>query len=343
MILSRSLKLRCGSEISGGEMAVFRSYQDIPWSTLAIIPEIVPPNLSLPLTLGGIDESTHGRSGDLLVVQLKSSAHEKKRIKASLRSLGLKGVGSQALRSSNDENVFGYIDKTRHLIAVVELNGVQWKSATTKLPASRMKYEVIEYGTNTRPGGLYRNSDGDYFNFISDRDGLRASWSTRLGVGACLAVALERLSTISLPSAERQSVLVLENGPTSDSSAGDDSDFEGVLAALEEDEGTKVQIAGAGTVLELPTSEAISAIRSSALHIAMVNLSLGETRFTWQKPYARFIDSEVELAETGVYSRRPDFGVLRAMARTTGAPHFFENFDVKVQVRERGKPKRVQI
>lgn len=324
-------------------MAVIRSYQDIPWSPLAIIPENVPPNLSLPMVVGGIDESTRGRSGDLLVVQLKSSVHEKHRIKASLRSLGLKGVGSQALRSSSDENVFGYIRKARHLIAVVELNGVQWKSATMKLPASRMEYEVIEYGTNTRPGALYRNSDGDYFNFISDRDGLRASWSTSLGAGACLAVALESFDSAALPSGERQSVIVLEKGPTPDSSAGGDLDFDGVFASLAEEDGTKIQIAGAGSVLELPTAEAVSAIRSSELHIAMANLALGEARFTWQKPYARFIDSEIALAETGLYSRRPNFHALRAMARTTGAPHFFDNLEVKVQVRERGIPKRIKI
>lgn len=324
-------------------MAVIRSYQDIPWSPLAIIPEIVPPNLSLPIAMGGIDESTHGRSGDLLVVQLKSSVHEKHRIKASLRSLGLKGVGSQALRSSSDDNVFGYIKKARHLIAVVELNGVQWKSATTKLPASRMEYEVVEYGSNTRPGGLYRNSDGDYFNFISDRDGLRSSWSTNLGVGACLTISLESLGFPALHSAERQSLLVLEKTPTSDSFTDSAGDAEAVLASLAEDDGAKIQIADAGTVLELPTSEAISAIRNSELHIAMANLTLGETRFTWQKPYARFIDSEVALAETGLYSRQPNIDALRVMARKTGAPHFFDNFEIKVQVRERGAAKRIKV
>jgi hypothetical protein len=206
-----------------------------------------------------------------------------------------------------------------------------------------MEYEVIKYGNNARPGGLYRNSDGDYFNFISDRDGLRTSWSTNLGAGACLAVALETFSSSSLPSPERQSILVLEKHPTSGPLVGGNDDFDAVLASLAEDDGTKIQIAGAGTFLELPTSEAISAIRSSELHIAMANLALGDTRFTWQKPYARFIDSEIAFAETGLFARQPNMDVLRVVARKTGAPHFFDNFDVEVQVRKRGVAKRIRI
>jgi ribosomal protein L30/L7E/uncharacterized protein len=325
-------------------VAVIRSYQDIPWSPLAIIPESVPPNLSLPLNIGGIDASIHGRSGDLLVVQLKSAMHEKYRIKESLRSLGLKGVGSQALRSSSDDNVFGYIKKAKHLIAVVELYGVQWKSATRKLPASRMEYEIIEYGNNTRPGGLYRNSDGDYFNFISDRDGLRTSWSTNLGASACLAVALQEITPV-VDVDGGHSILVLDRDTVTDSSlsTGDRSQFEEFVASLTQSEEGETQIVSAGTVLEMPTAEAIDAIRNSELNIAMANIGLGSARVTWRKPYARFIDSELELAEVGTYSRRPDFKALGSIARKTGAPRFFDNFEIKVQVRERGAPKRIKI
>lgn len=317
------------------------NYHDIRWSDLAQVPEATLLPLQLPLPGSALFDTVHGRSGDLLVIQVRSGKHEKKARQETLRSLGLKGVRSASLRSSGDGATRGYIRAVRDLVGVIELDGVKWKESSTLDRASDLQYESLDYGTNTRPGGLVRDSLGNYFVFESDRNGVLLNWSTSLSLLECyenLVEATERqilpasMSGLSKerPEGENLSILAVKGSAQPGVSAGTTSDRHD--AATDPID-----------FIELPTDEALTVMRAQGSAIAVARLAFRGMDLTWQQPYARFIDSDRETAEVGLYSRDLSFPVARRLARLTGPEGFLDQATVEVLVRRSGNLKRFKL
>lgn len=316
------------------------SYQQIEWSPVATIPEGGGLPLQFPLDPKRFS-MPNGRSGDLLVVQLRSEIGETKTRREALRSLGLNGVRSSSIRSSFEEGVFGYIRAVRDLVAVARLNAVVYKSTTTSTHEMAVEFERIEYGTNTRPGGLIRSSLGDYYSFESDRKGLLLCWSTDLSADQCIQEFRVSFPDIEPDSHPDASVLgIVANGVAGDESLLERLEADRITDAIDEDQ----SIDPSSLIVDLPTPEAIDVVSSQESSLVVARLGFAGVELIWHRPYARFIDSEVERAEVGIYTR--DYSHLdgvRVLTRRTGKNGFFDAIPVTAQIRERGIAKHVRI
>ncbi len=307
------------------------AYQQIVWSPAATIPEGGGIPLQFPLDPRRF-AAPNGRSGDLLVIQLKSHHHETETRKAALRSLGLTGVRSSSLRSSFDETVYGQIRTVRDLVAVAQLNALVYKSAST-VAQDMTDFERVEYGTNTRPGGRVKSSQGDYFSFESDRKGVLLEWSTSLGVVEALARFGNAFPRARPLKAESASIVALNA-----------SGLVGGEELPDVDLGSDHPLDPSSTFVDMPTGEAINVIHNQADHLVATRLGFRGLNFTWHRPYTRFVDIHVDRAEVGIYTR--DYSLLPgigAYARSTGADGFFDAVPITAQIREHGNVRHVRI
>lgn len=130
-------------------------------------------------------DSLRGRCGDVIVVQLKSSANALQAHKDTLRSLGLGRPNAASLRWGKDGVTQGYIHAVRHLVGVVFLLEPCYKEGISPL------FESQQYGTRTRPGEILRSFDGEYIGYRSERDAASIYMSTEASFSDVL-VGLQR-------------------------------------------------------------------------------------------------------------------------------------------------------
>lgn len=316
------------------------SYQQIEWSPVATIPEGGGLPLQFPLDPKRFSMPS-GRSGDMLVVQIRSEIGETKLRRDALRSLGLNGVRSSSIRSSFEEGVFGYIRTVRDLIAVARLNAVVYKSASSRAEDMAVDFERIEYGTSTRPGGLIRSSLGDYFTFESDRKGLLLNWSTDLSAEQCVHEFRASFPDVVPDGRHHSSVVgIVANGVAGDESIIERLEVDRITDAIDEDHA----LDPSALIVDLPTPEAIDIVSSQKASLVVARLGFVGLELIWHRQYARFIDSDNERAEVGIYTR--DYSYLdgvRVLARRTGKNGFFDAVPVTAQIRERGIAKHVRI
>lgn len=116
-----------------------------------------------------------GRCGNLLIHQLKGSSHAPTPQQAALRSLGLGSRHASSLRWSSDPVTSGYLRSVRHLVGVVYLSRPCYKQWIST------EYESQQYGTQSKPGEVWRNPVGEYIGFESDSTGIAVYMSTGVG------------------------------------------------------------------------------------------------------------------------------------------------------------------
>lgn len=299
----------------------------ISWSAKATIPKNPPSSLPLPGT-DAFNRNVHGRNGDLLILQLSSGEHLKAARRNTLRSLGLRGINSASLRRSDDPTTWGYIQAVRDLIAVVELGGVQYKAESSVNVEEDVSYESAQFGSNTRPSGIFRDTLGDYFSYESDRNGVLLNWSTDRDFHSALEAFLIAYDGPEPLAAEHSSLLGLR--PT--------EPIENDSSSLE------VTIGADAELIELPTDKAIGLTRSSSvLDVQFARLAFRGIDLTWHEPYVRFDDRETERAELGLYAHRLDLSKARTLARNTGNRGFFEQAKCRIETRENGTLKTYEF
>ncbi|CAN5373236.1 hypothetical protein BH11ACT5_BH11ACT5_16340 [soil metagenome] len=286
-----------------------------------------------------------GRSGDLLIFQLRSVIGADKKRSGALKSLGLKGIRTSSLKSSREPGVFGLIRSVRDLVGVIELDGVMYRSAQLSARATHLQYERIEYGSNTRPGALVRNSAGEYFVFESDRNGLLLNWSTSLlpsdVYDRFLTSFKDEDIDLQVKRGESASMVAVsgDRRPTH-STISDDQQ----MSSPNDGHWADFQIDPSNLIAEMPTAEAIELIRRSDLAIVSARIAFRNVFMTWHRPYARFIDSDEEVSEAGIYlSDFSQINAVRRLIRRTGRAGFFSETDVSILVREHGNPKHIWI
>ncbi|NEM90904.1 uL30 family ribosomal protein [Galbitalea soli] len=320
------------------------THQDLRWSPLALVPERAGIDVPFPLEEIRAYPELSGRSGDLLIIQLRSGIGVTRKRQATLRSLGLAGIRTSSLRSSREPGIFGYIRAVRDLVGVVELGGIMYRSAQLSARSTHLQYERIEYGSNTRPGGLVRNSDGEYFVFESDRNGLLLNWSTSLSASEAFEQFqqsfIDEGTPLRVRSGESASMVMVSgrhdpghspitHDRTLDSGDGDWEEY---------------QVDPSNLIGEMPTEEAIDLIRRRDLPVVAARIAFRDVFMTWHRPYARFIDSDVESAEVGVYlNDLSRINGARRFVRNAGRARFFSEADITILVRERGNPKHIWI
>ena len=113
-----------------------------------------------------------GRCGDLIVCQLRGSSHAPKYQQATLRSLGLGARYDASLRWSDDDVSAGYLHAVRHLVGIVKLSQPCYKEWLSPY------YETQQYGTQTRPGQVWRALTGEYLGYSADNNGVALYMST---------------------------------------------------------------------------------------------------------------------------------------------------------------------
>jgi len=310
------------------------SYQQIEWLPVATIPEGGNLPLQFPLDPKYF-AAPNGRSGDLLIIQLRGHHHEIQSRKDSLRSLGLSGIRSSSIRSSFEENIYGYIRSVRDLVAVAQLKAVVYRGASSLTRDTAVEFERIEYGTNTRPGGVIKSSIGDYFTFESDRKGLLASWSTHLSALDAITAFRSIYESAEPLKSDDASVLGLIASGLVSAGSGD-----GMARQILDDD----SVDPSSVVVDVPTRDALQIIESQGGNLVVARLGFAGIDLTWHRPYARFIGNEVERAEVGIYTR--DYSQLErlsAFARATGVEGFFDTVPVTAQIREHGNAKHIRI
>jgi ribosomal protein L30/L7E len=314
------------------------SHQELSWSPLGLTPESSGMNLQFPLEEMAPFPDARGRSGDILIVQFRSETSQNVKRRAALQSLGLKGLRSSVVRSSADPDVLGNIEKVRDLVGVVVLDGVIYKASQLKTREQHVNYEQIEFGTNTRPGGLVRSSDGDYLHFESSRRHLLMQWSTTVSPVECIDLLLDTLPDLRWAAAEDSALVGL---PSALPRAGGSEDEIGVS---DEEGFVEYDLPSGVDIIDLPAPEAIDIVKLNTETLVTMNLGSRALDLLWHRPYARFVDSDQKFAEAGVYLRDLAlFPAISTFARRTAAPSFFDRTNVEVQVRERGNLKRLSV
>lgn len=289
--------------------------QDLVWLPEAVIPEELPPNLPLPGTRA-FDERVRGREGDLVVVQLRGSANLRASERDSLRTLNLKGLGSFALRMSDDGITRGLIRSVQHIVGVIDLGGVYSKERS-KSPAG---YEHILYGTSTQPAQLVRDSIGNYFQYESSRRHILLKWNTAEPVAVCL----ERLEKAFDSPPGKRSIESIAGFTLEPSHAMD------VVAA-------HVRRDGRYVVADGTTGDVVRIVREREQHVNFARVAFEDVTLTWRAPRQKFEDRDLAAAEVGVIGGTDlDISKARWFADATGSETFFANAACEVQVRIHG-------
>lgn len=233
--------------------------QDFNWSTLATIPEGVRPSV-----WGVRGSDIRGREGDIIVQRIPSSSRLNFSQLQSLRSLRLPTVGSAALWRSSLPGILGQIENVREHVAVIELGRIIYLGETTK--NSELQYERTKYGTNTNPGELIRDREGNFFAFESDRRRFRIMWSSPLTHSRAITELLAAFPD-------------LENGSKSESVAV----FSDTVSPVE------------GTA-----SEILDRCAEREDDLKVVRISYRDLDYTWQETHQPFHDRAIRCREIGV-------------------------------------------
>ncbi|WP_216099634.1 hypothetical protein, partial [Curtobacterium sp. MMLR14_002] len=144
-------------------------YQVVNWRVdLAPVPEH-PGVIPLPGTVEFAN--VRGREGDLLILQFRSGSHLTSDKQQALADLELGRVGAACIRPSSPDTI-GRIRLLRGIVAVIDLRGVHYRENVAYREKTGLEYERTQFGSNTQPGELIRDSAGNYFVFESDRNGL---------------------------------------------------------------------------------------------------------------------------------------------------------------------------
>ena len=231
----------------------------------------------------------------------------------------------------------GYIRAVGDLVAAYELNDTIYRQTPAGARDTHMEYEKIEYGTNTRPGGLVRNTDGEYFAFESDRNGLLLNVSTSLSLPECLEQFQKAFPHAVARPGERASglAIVAEGHPNHSVISHGGPGGEGLV---------EYSFDPSVLMADMPTDEAIELVRRDELEVVAARVAFKGFFMTWHRPYARFIDSDLEVAEAGVYAGTlREIDGMRRFMRLSGRAAFFLETDVTVRVREHGNPRQVRI
>lgn len=204
-----------------------------------------------------------GRSGDMLVLQVRGASKAKPNIKSSLRSLGLGRPGMISLRFDNDVNR-GYIRTARDHVAVAFLNGIWYKKNITEY------LESAEYGTASKPAEIFRAQSGSYFGYEYSPPRLVMFMSTRAEFTEVLEAA--RASGVEVDNANPEALLVGAN------------------------EDRREVVRRVGTL-----ASALADVSLSAIERAVVPLrAQGELKITWRSAYRRFHDLDTINREIGI-------------------------------------------
>ncbi len=281
---------------------------------VSYLPEATIPDKDPDLPLPGTDSFARvaGRSGDILVYQLKSGIGAPQDQRDALRTLGLKGPSTASLRNSRSNIDRGLIRKVRSYIAVIDLHGVSYKHGKPIVRAPELEIERPKYGTSTSPGELTRDQFGNYFGYETGRAGTLVYWSTPLGLDEFLYKLPELPEVSILPSAVCQ---ILPNSPEA-----------GVMNTAD----------GWEVTLESLRSDIILQQKAGAVIVAMDN---NDTELIWHAPYERFHDRDSVSAELSMFFTRYNPLALRALLAASGDPGLMGAVDVDLIVRDNGKLK----
>lgn len=279
----------------------------IPWR-LDLAPK-PPKRIPIPLPESLSFDNVKGREGSLMLIQHSSSAHASKSQRSAARSLGLGKVHAASIRP-NTPAVRGSIRTIRHLISVIDLGGVQYKQKYLISEKTGLEYEVLQFGSNTRPGELVRSAEGDYFSFESDRRGVLLNWSSAAGLAECILNVGDFFPSSLSSTSGRTSVLGLQ---------------------LDDNEGAELEI------VEVDSDDVPGYLADHADRIAMARVAFSGFDLTWSGPSQRFDDSDFVSVEVGIYTRAPEL-VARAgeFARKIGPRALLDEVQCVVLMRENG-------
>lgn len=279
----------------------------IPWR-LDLAPK-PPKRIPIPLPESLVLDNVKGREGSLMLIQHTSTAHVGKSQRRAARSLGLGKVHAASIRP-NTPAVRGNIRAIRHLISVIDLGGVQYRQKYLISENTGLEYEVVQFGSNTRPGELVRSEVGDYFSFESDRRGALLNWSSDSDLRECISLVREFFPSPLLVTAGRTSVLGLK---------------------LDDDEGAELEI------VDVDADDVFAYLADHGDRIAMARVAFSGFDLTWSSPSQQFDDSDYVSAEVGIYTREPEL-VARVgeFARKIGPRALLDEVQCVVLMRENG-------
>lgn len=252
----------------------------------------------------------HGRAGNLLVIQQRSANGIGEAKQATLRSLGLKGIGTISLLHSSS-SVRGYLRAVKDLVTVVQL------PETCYNEAEHSEYQKTPYGTVTHPAELIRNSQGDYFAYESGREGLLLMWNTQLP----LHEASRRLRNIYdspiLYDGEPNSVVIAD-------SPARRNDREG---------------GGHEPPVEITAQQAMGIIsdEGTSTRVQLARVALQDVEFAWLAPHRPFDDLDIVTAEIQIFGNPLDLKKARLAAEATGPERLFADAGVTIDVRRPGR------
>lgn len=268
--------------------------------------QITPP---IPGTDGF--KTVRGRSGDLIVIQLRSGEHLTPKRRAALRTIGLHGIRTAVLRRSNDASFWGSAQEVRDVIAIIELPELVYGWDARNLSQTENAIEVenpIPYGTPSRPGSLWRSTEGDYFGFEFESDRLFGYWSTPLS----FSDVSDGFADLGLALNGGESYVAVRTGDNIEHFRGD---WDAIRKNVRGD--------------------AVASLASIAVD--------DSSRIIWKEPHVRFHDTDTVRAELGIVSSPADAFLTRSLARITANILFLDAAGCEVQFRLDGRPRKVPI
>ncbi len=207
-----------------------------------------------------------------------------------------------------------------------------------------MTYETHEYGSTSEPSILVRSSIGEYFssNSRSRRSKFLASWSTELSLADFYRQFQATFPRLKPDTRIDSSVVGLSIPPRQK------NDPLEVLYEQSPDENRWVEFGIAPSnlsVIDVAAPEAIEIIKHHANDVQLVRIGFSRNIFvTWRKPCARFVDSDHEVSEAGLWvNSLTAVEGLRRFVRTTGSRAFFDEANICVPLGVRGRSSRIII
>lgn len=262
--------------------------QELHWYRRAVIPESNIRNLPLPGSLGS--SRVAGRSGDVVVYQVRSTNKAIESHQKTIETLGLNGVFSASLKMSNPA-IWGMIDTVRDYVAVLILDGVFYKQDNSNRSQSRVAdYERLKFGSETQPGGLIRGKSGEYFAFESDGKSLLMNWSSSADFESThhfFETNFEELRPSSKPF----------------------SSSVGIVTSSKSDSRRTVEVVD-GSAAELLERLASRDLAS----VAFARLAYDTVSLTWRRPFKRFSDRPTRFGEVGLLGNGQDIDLTKARA-----------------------------
>lgn len=253
-------------------------------------------------------DAIRGRSGDRLIIQIKSEIGSKPSHRETLRTLGLHGRGSISLVTLTP-SVAGAIRSVQHLVVVVELpnmcyNVKQYEQVHGDL---KVKYEYLPYGTPSRPAAMYRADNSEYLSYESDRRGLLIAWSTK----ATVEEYVEHCRDVFPGDVEAEEPSAL----LAYTPAGEDIDYD---------------------VEAMSPAQALEIVATQSSSISLARIALCGAELTWLAPRRPFDDRPFITAEAQVWGPTLDLRRARLLADRTGPANLLNAANVTVNLRYAG-------